>query len=284
METFCAADGRRLAYADSAGAGPAVLCLAGLTRNSRDFSELSAHLADRHRVICLDARGRGMSEHAADPLAEYTVPVEVNDALALLDHLGLERTAIIGTSRGGILGMAMAAGRPGLVSALVLNDVGAVVEGQGLLNILSYLGRAPDAASFAEAAARLSEAHAASFPDVPLSRWERHARALYDDHGGRPVLSYDPQLRTAVAAAMNEAAPTVDLWPLFAALAELPILVIRGENSDILSAETLQAMADGRTGLQTLELAKRGHAPFLDEPEAVAAIDGFLAAHTGSAA
>ena len=152
---FGAPDGRRLAYQDTGGAGPVVLCLAGLTRNARDFAGLAAHLAPRYRVLRLDARGRGLSEWAGDPVAEYTVPVEAGDALALLDHLEVPRAAIIGTSRGGLQGMMIGATAPGRVSCLVLNDIGPVIEPRGLDNIMGYLGIEPEAASFEARAAAL---------------------------------------------------------------------------------------------------------------------------------
>jgi len=277
MNRFESHDGRRLAF-DACGAGKPVLCLAGLTRNMRDFDSLAAHLSDRYRVIRLDARGRGGSEHAREPIHEYAVPVESQDAVALLDHLGIPRAAVIGTSRGGILGMAMAAGRPGLVPALVLNDVGAVVEMAGLLRIAAYLGRAPRDPSFEAAAERLSRENRRQFPDVPVARWLVHAHAIYDEEDGRPRLSYDPRLRAAVAA-LDEELPHVSLWPLFESLHEVPILVIRGAHSDILTQETLEAMAEHHPGLEAVEIPGRGHAPFLDEPEAVAAIDRFLGEH-----
>ena len=280
-ERFTARDGRRLAYLDSGGPGPAVLCLAGLTRNHRDFDALARHLAPRYRVIRLDARGRGGSEHAEEPLREYNVPVETEDARDLLAHLGLGRVAVIGTSRGGIVGMSLAAGGPGTVSALVLNDVGAAIEGAGLLRIFATLGREPEARSFREAAQRLMEANAAGFPGVSLARWEAHARAIYDaDEAGRPCLSYDPHLRSAVAATIEGDVQRVGLWAIFDALVDLPVLVIRGENSDILAPGTVSEMTARHPGLATVEIPGRGHAPFLDEPEAVAAIDAFLEANS----
>lgn len=274
---FDAPDGRRLAYRDTGGAGPPVLCLAGLTRNSRDFDALASHLAPRWRVVRLDSRGRGASEHAAEPMTEYTVPVETGDALALLDHLGLAQAAVIGTSRGGILGMAMASARPGAVSALVLNDVGAVVEMKGLLAILARLDRMPEEPDFESAARRLAEDNTAAFPGVPLSRWRIHARAIFDEVEGRPRLAHDPQLRAA--AAVDDDSANISLWPLFEGVSDIPVLVIRGENSDILSRETVAAMAAHHHRLDHVEIADRGHAPFLDEPAALAAIEGFLEAH-----
>ncbi|MEO1329120.1 MAG: alpha/beta hydrolase [Pseudomonadota bacterium] len=273
---FAARDGRRLAYQDSGGDGPAVLCLAGLSRNHRDFEDLEARLAPKRRVIRLDSRGRGFSEHAVDAHAEYNVPTEAGDAIALLDHLGLSRVALIGTSRGGILSMAIAGAQPERVSGVVLNDVGAVIEGGGLLRILATLGRPPKAQSFEAAAADLKSANAAQFPNLPDAEWLRHAHRLYDDVEGRPTLAYDPHLRMAVSGAIEDGGPHVAIWPLFEALKTLPVLVIRGENSDILTAETLDAMREEHSGLKTVTLKDRGHAPFLNEPDATAAIEAFL--------
>ncbi len=278
-ERFAAPDGRRLAYLDTGGPGPPVLCLAGLTRNGRDFDFLAEHLAPRYRVIRLDSRGRGRSDHAEDPLSEYTVPVESGDALALLDHLAIPKVTIIGTSRGGILGMALGSGARERVRALVLNDVGAVIEMRGLLRIMATLGRQPKADTFDAAAAELKQANRHEFPDVPEARWLVHARAIYKDKDGRPRRSYDKHLRSAAAIAIDSDVATINLWPMFEALKGLPILLIRGANSDILLAKTAEEMAAHMPGLRYVEVPGRGHAPFLDEPPAVAAIDRFLEEH-----
>jgi pimeloyl-ACP methyl ester carboxylesterase len=280
MESFRASDGRRLAYADSGGGGPAVLCLAGLSRNSRDFADLAEHLAPRFRVIRLDSRGRGRSEYAEDPMTEYAVPVEAGDAIELMNHLRLDRVALIGTSRGGILSMAIAGSNPDRISVVILNDVGAVVEGRGLVKILKALGRPPEARNFAEAARHLRAVNRREFADVPLEEWERHAHRIYDDEGGRPVLAYDPRLRLAVADAIDSKEKAVYLWPLFEALKELPLLVIRAANSDILSVGTIAAMQATHPGLVAINLPNRGHPPFLNEPAAVRAIDIFLTRFT----
>jgi pimeloyl-ACP methyl ester carboxylesterase len=278
---FEAPDGRRLAYQDTGGEGQTVLCLAGLTRNARDFAGLAVHLAERpsgrYRVLRLDSRGRGLSEWADDPVAEYTVPVEAGDALALLDHLEVPRAGIVGTSRGGILGMMIGATAPGRLSCLVLNDIGPVVEPQGMDNIMGYLGVEPKAASFEALAAALERAMGAAFPDLSARQWQGFARTIYRDEGGRPRLSYDARLRDAVEAVL--AGAPADLWGLFDALEGLPILTVRGENSDILSTETLAEMARRRPDMAHVTVADRGHVPFLDEPAAVAAIDEFLERH-----
>lgn len=279
MPDFRAPDGRRLHFEDTGGEGPPVLCLPGLTRNHRDFDSLAASLAREFRVVRLDSRGRGGSDWAERPFEEYTIGVEASDALALVDHLGLTRIGLVGTSRGGILGLAMAATRPGLIAALALNDVGGVIEGAGLLRILATLGREPKAESFAEAAESLRHANARQFPDVSLERWESHARAIYRDEGGRPRLSYDPHLRGAAAAAIDADQPTVHIWPLFDGIVKIPLLVIRGENSDILRKETVEQMSRRHPEMLYVEIAGRGHAPFLDEPDAQSAIRSFLAKH-----
>jgi pimeloyl-ACP methyl ester carboxylesterase len=282
---FEAPDGRRLAYQDTGGAGPVVLCLAGLTRNGRDFAGLAMHLAGSrtpgYRVLRLDSRGRGMSEWADDPVAEYTVPVEARDALALLDHLEIPRAAVIGTSRGGVLGMIIGATASARISCLVMNDIGPVIEPEGFAGIMGFLGIEPRAETFEAAAAGLERAMGAAFPDLSAKQWLGFARTIYRDEDGRPRLSYDARLRQAVEAAMQAAkqAGQADLWGFFDALAGLPILTIRGENSDILSAETMAEMARRRPDLRHVMVAKRGHVPFLDEPEALAAIDDFLERH-----
>lgn len=280
LRRFRTEDGRRLAFADSGGAGHPVLCLAGLTRNHRDFEPLAAHLAPRYRVIRLDSRGRGGSDRAEDAIAEYTIPVEMRDAIALVRHLNLTRVAIIGTSRGGLIGMAMAGGLPGLVSALVLNDVGAVIEGAGLYRIMAWLGRPPEAASFDEAARLLAAREAPRFAGIPAARWLAHARAIYDtDPRGRPVLAYDPKLAMAVAAAIEGQIDHIAVWPVFEATRDVPVLCIRGSNSDMLTAATVAEMARRHPAFAAIEIPDRGHAPFLDEPAALGAIDAFLEAH-----
>ena len=170
--------------------------------------------------------------------------------------------------------MTLAATQPARVSGLVLNDIGAVIEPEGLRYIMTYLGIEPDVASFEAAARALEATLGAAFPDLTPAQWLGYARTIYRDEAGRPRLSYDPRLRAAVEATM--AAGPVELWELFDALAGLPILTIRGENSNILSAETLEEMARRRPDMLRVTVPKRGHPPFLDEPEARDAIDRFL--------
>lgn len=277
MPAFAAADGTRLHYVDE-GAGRPLLCLAGLTRNLRDFDHLAPHLADM-RLIRMDYRGRGNSGRA-DP-ATYTVAQEAADALALLDHLGIARAALLGTSRGGLIGLYLAATAPGRLSGLCLNDIGPEVGAKGLDIIRGYLGRNPAQRTWEEAA----EARArlwTGFHGVPRERWLAEVRAHYDETPAGLVIRYDPRLRQAVFGAEDGAAstaavtPAPDMWPLFDAAAGLPLCLIRGATSDLLSPATAAAMRRRRPDMIFAEVPGRGHVPFLDEPEALAAIRRWL--------
>ncbi|NBZ86998.1 alpha/beta fold hydrolase [Stagnihabitans tardus] len=253
--------GVRLHYRDE-GEGLPVLCLAGLTREGRDFDTLTGLGL---RLIRLDSRGRGLS----DWTPPYTVPQEAADAVALLDHLGIGRAHVIGASRGGLLGMVMAA--QGRVASLCLVDIGPVIERQGLARIGDYLGRTPT--SLEAAAEALSRGP--GFSDVPMARWRTEAERLFLRPDGSLGLNYDPALREAFLAAFD--APLPDLWPLYDLL-PANLAVIRGAGSDLLSAETLLEMQRRRPDLIAAEVPGRGHMPFLDEPEAVEALRLWLQA------
>lgn len=276
---FAAPDGLQLYYRDYDGAGGGltpVLCLAGLTRNARDFEPLAAHLAPSRRVIALDSRGRGRS--AYDPnWKNYSIPVETGDVLALTAALGLEQAIVVGTSRGGLIATVLAAMKPALLKGVVLNDIGPEVDPAGLARIAAYVGLGPAAQPDWNAAMQSVKAiNGASF-DMPDADWMTLTRAMYREEHGRPVLDYDPKIGDATRAAMAEAPLPVDPWALFAAFASIPLLVIRGEASDILSAATVAKMHALKPGMVSAEIPGRGHAPLLSEPQSLAAIDGFLA-------
>ncbi len=275
-EFFNAPDGRRIAYADTGSDGPVLLCLCGLTRSMVDYAELADCLSGRYRVLRTDYRGRGESGWADDPVTEYTPMVEAQDALALLDHLGVHRTAIVGTSRGGIIGMLLAAGYPERIRALVLNDIGPVVERAGLDFIMTYLGRDPGLPDLGAAVAAMQLVYGAAFPNLSPGEWRSWAERSYSVGPGGLGLTYDPALRVATEAAL-EAAPG-DLWDVFDAIAA-PVLAIRGENSDLMTSATLTDMAARRPDMSHVTVADRGHVPFLDEPIALTAIETFLEAH-----
>lgn len=265
---FPAEDGARLAYRDD-GAGLPLLCLPGLTRSLADFDYLIPHLPPV-RLIRMDYRGRG--ESAWTGPATYTVEQEGKDALRILDHLGVAKAAILGTSRGGLIGMVLGAVARDRVLGLCLNDVGPEIARDGLARISDYVGRNPAGGTVAGYADRLSRSP--GFDGVPMTRWLDEARKLAVETPDGLRLPYDPALREAFLAAFD--GPPVDLWPLFDALAGLPLALIRGANSDLLTPETAQKMRARRPDMRFAEVPARAHIPFLDEPEAVALIRSFL--------
>ncbi len=270
MPDFTTSDGLRLHYADR-GEGTPLLCLSGLTRNATDFDYLAQHL-DGVRMIALDYRGRGRSDWA-DP-ATYTVPVEARDTLELLDHLGLARVPVLGTSRGGLIAMLLAATVKDRLAGVCLNDIGPEIDPAGLAVIADYVGRTPAERTHAEAVAARATLMA-GFVGVPESRWREEVEKHYTEGDAGLSINYDPALRQAVAAGGAEPAP--DLWPWFDALDGLPLACIRGANSDLLSPSTLAEMRRRRPDMIVAEVADRGHVPFLDEPEALEAIAAWRA-------
>ena len=268
---FTAPDGTELAYADE-GQGLALLCLPGLTRTMADFDYLAPHLPPL-RLIRMDYRGRGASDWS-EP-AKYSVVQEAQDALALLDHLQVAKAALLGTSRGAFIAMILAATARDRVLGLCLNDAGPVVERTGLERIFEYVGRNPVARTHAALAATFPVVMK-GFANVPDSRWLAEAVKLYaqTDQGLR--ITYDPALRQAFLAAFT--GPPVDLWPLFDACAGLPIALIRGENSDLLSQATADEMRRRRPDMLFAAVPDRAHIPFLDEPESLTVIRAFLKA------
>ena len=269
MPHFTAPDGTNLHY-DETGDGQPLLCLSGLTRNATDFDYVLPHLSGL-RVIRMDYRGRGGSDWA-DP-ATYTIPVEAQDALALLDHLGIARAPILGTSRGGLIGMTLAAVAKARLAGLCLNDIGPEIAPAGMDAIRAYVGRNPAEKTYDEAAG-MRAALLAGFEDVPEGRWDVEVRKHYHETADGLQINYDPKLRDAVLATADQ--PMPDLWPLFDALQDLPTALIRGANSDLLSPETYAEMRRRRPDMIATEVPGRGHVPFLDEPEALAAIHAWL--------
>ncbi|GAB1381089.1 alpha/beta fold hydrolase [Pararhodobacter aggregans] len=268
MPHFTAADGARLWFTDE-GHGIPLLCLAGLTRNGTDFDYLAPHLPPL-RLIRLDYRGRGKSDWTG--AETYTIVQEGADALALLDHLGIESAAILGTSRGGLIGMYLSAVAPERVRGLILNDVGPVIEPLGLERIRDYIGRRPAARTHAAAAVAL-QLSMEGF-DAPAGRWMDEAKRHYVETDQGLDINYDPALRTAFLEAMKQ--PPADAWPLFELCTGKPLALIRGANSDLLTQATADEMAARAPDLILAEVPDRGHIPFLDEPEAVTAIHRFL--------
>ena len=264
-------DGTKIAY-DDQGAGLPVLCLAGLTRTMADFDYVRPHLPPL-RLIRMDYRGRGGSGHSGP--ASYTVLQEAQDALALLDHLDVEKAAILGTSRGGLIGMLLAMTARDRVMGLCLNDVGPVIERAGLERIFEYVGRNPVAKTHIDLAALLAKFNP-GFANVPPARWLAEAQKHYRQTDTGLQITYDPALRDAFLAAFQ--GPPVDLWPLFKACTDLPLALIRGANSDLLSQATADEMMRRRPDMIFANVPDRAHIPFLDEAKSIDVIHTFLKA------
>lgn len=272
MNRFTTSDGLSLSYLDE-GTGLPLLCLAGLTRNTADFDDLAAGLDRPVRLIRLNARGRASSDHAPDPMS-YTIPIEARDALELLDHLGLAKAVIIGTSRGGLIAMLLAATAKDRLAGVLLNDIGPVTGDVGMQRILDYVGIPPQAGNYVELARLLRRNLGEDFPDISESRWAVYAERWFRETPGGIALRYDPRLREAVLAQAAAAPP--DIWPLFDALDGLPLAMLRGENSNLLTPETFKAMQTRRPDAGAAEVRNRGHVPFLNEPESLATIHALI--------
>ena len=277
---FQSADKRLSLYARDYGSpfagAPAVLCLHGLTRNSADFEWIAGHLSARYRVVAADMRGRGRSDW--DPLpVNYTPAVYVQDMLGLLDHLSIDRAAIIGTSMGGLMAMIMGVMARDRMTGAVINDVGPDIEAAGLARIASYTGKTRPVTSWIEAAQTAQFINEVAFPDYGADDWMAFARRLFRERDGVPVPAYDPAISGAFKPQTDAPVAPPDLWPMWDGLQGLPILAIRGGLSDLLSEATLETMAERHADMIAVTIPNRGHAPMLDEPQAVTAIDAFLA-------
>ncbi len=252
-----------------------ILCLAGLSRNSKDFHPLARTLAPRRRVITMDYRGRGCSEYAED-WSTYTPLQEMHDAATLLTVLGLHEVIVLGTSRGGIIAILMSTLRPTAIRGVILNDVGPEIEPRGLLRIKGYLGQGNEPLSWTEAAFMLRQTNR-GFEGLDEEDWLAWAKRTYRGVNDIPRSDYDFNLRKVFASheELTEGhIPT--LWAQFNALKRRPVLVLHGANSDILTPETITRMQEVKPDLITQTIPGRGHVPFLDEPESEAAITDFL--------
>ena len=278
---YSAQDGLRLharLYGTAGQGALTAVCIPGLTRNARDFHELALFLAchdkSPRQVIVFDLRGRGASAH--DPhWHNYNVLVEAGDVLAGLAAAGVEHGAFIGTSRGGLIMHVLAGMRPGAMKAGILNDVGPVIEGEGLAQIRTYLERAPTPRTWDEAIAIMAQAMKDPFPALGPADHERSARALYRDEGGKPVADHDPNLlKTLTGLDLSQPLPV--LWPQFVGLTAMPLMTIRGANSRLLSQATVDQMREYAPSMETVTVAGQGHAPLLETGELPAIIAEFL--------
>ncbi|MBW9064243.1 alpha/beta hydrolase [Rhizobium herbae] len=281
---FSASDGLQLYARDyghdnpQAKAALPIVCLAGLSRNSRDFhllaEQLSAHPQKPHRVVALDYRGRGFS--AWDPeKSHYQLAVEAEDVLTACAVLDVEQAIFIGTSRGGLILHLLAAMRPTLLRGVILNDIGPVIETAGLLLIRQYLEAQPVLHSWQEAGESLKRVHGASFPALDEADWNDMAKAIFREKHGMIVADFDPALIEPLRG-ISENSPMADLWPLYEALKPVPLMTIRGENSSILSPATFAEMAKRHPCMRSVTSVGQGHAPLLHRPDLLIEIRDFI--------
>ena len=276
------ADGLRLharCYGPAAAATLPVVCLPGLARTAADFEALAASLASDNarprRVIALDYRGRGQSDYDRNP-DNYALPVELADVLAAVAALEAMPAVYVGTSRGGILTMLLATLRPTAIAGAILNDIGPVIELKGLMRIKGYVGRLPQPATFEEGAEILRRLFDAQFPKLMAADWLAYSHRAFKQENGRLLPTYDVRLASTLKG-LNAERPLPSLWKQFDALAHVPLMAIRGANSDILSMETVDDMRARRASIEVVEIPDQGHAPLLAEPDIIARIAEFVA-------
>lgn len=262
-------------YGAANGGSRPVICLAGLSRNSRDFHRIAGLLAKRgRRVVSLDYRGRGLSSWDPNP-ANYNLLREAQDVLGAAAHLGIVEADFIGTSRGGLILHFLPAIAPGLVRSAILNDVGPVIETEGLRRIRDYLAAWPEPRDFVQAARALKATHGADFTGLTDLDWVEMAQSIFREIDGKIVPDYDPALVEPLKA-IDFSQPVPDLWDQFRSLAAGPLLVVRGENSSLLSAETVETMLSTHSHARALTAPGQGHAPLLHLPGLAEAVAAFL--------
>ena len=269
------ADGLRLHFRDYPGdpnRAP-VLCVPGLTRNARDFEGVAHRLAGKRRVIAVDLRGRGESDYALDPLT-YVPPVYLQDLGALIAEHCVRPVVLFGTSLGGLLAMLLGLTMRQTLAGVLLNDVGPVLGAEGMARIRSYVGQDRRFADWDDAAQAIADNHVGAFPDYGKADWLVWAHRMCRERDGAIVFDYD--MGIAEPFRLPQPEPAFDLWPAFETLHGLPSLLVRGENSDVLEAETASEMVRRLPMMELVTLPRIGHAPTLEEPEAAAAIDRLL--------
>jgi pimeloyl-ACP methyl ester carboxylesterase len=276
-----AADGLRLharLYGPRTASGIPVVCLPGLARTAADFEALASALANDsaapRQVVALDYRGRGQSDYDRD-YTHYSFSTELADVLAVITALDCMPAVFVGTSRGGILAMLLAALRPTAIAGVVLNDIGPVIDPQGLMRIKGYIGKLPQPRDYEEGAEVLRRLFSGQFPRLAHADWLAAAHRAFKEENGRLVPTYDVRLAQTLEGFDLEQ-PLPPLWKEFDALARVPLLVIRGANSDLLSPETVEAMRARRRTMEVIEVPDQGHAPLLAEPEIIGPIAEFV--------
>lgn len=258
-----------------------VLCLPGLTRNSADFHELALHLANHHkyprRVLCLDYRGRGQSTYDKN-WDNYNPLVEASDVIDGVIAAGLDHVALVGTSRGGMIAMVLAAMRPSMMKMVILNDIGPEIDGPGLVRIKNYIESATLPHSWEEATQMMKIAAVKQFPNWDDAECVRQARLIFKQESGKIIRQYDEGLVKSLST-INLDEPLPTYWPQFAGLKHLPMLLIRGQNSDLLSQETVEKMRKSNPAMKLISVPNQGHAPDLGSSGLPASIADFISAN-----
>ena len=273
-------------YGSAADPGLPVVCLPGLSRNAADFGPLAAALSAgaagaKRRVVALDYRGRGLSDFDPD-WRNYDLGVELADVDAMLTAAEVHGAVFLGTSRGGFHVMSLAVRRPGLVAGAVLNDIGPVIEPQGFTRIRHYLRHMTAPGSLADAIDCVKKIMSAQFSALNEADFEAHARATFQKADGSFGLTFDPNLvKPLERLRLDEPLPPT--WTLFDALADIPLLVIRAANSDVLAPATLIEMARRHKNCATYIVEGQGHAPLLYDKGSIGRIAEFVAKVEGAA-
>jgi pimeloyl-ACP methyl ester carboxylesterase len=272
---FQSSDGLNIFYRDfgAQNDGTPIICLPGLTRNSRDFEDLANYLSHRRRVLTIDFRGRGFSDY--DPTWEnYHPGTYVADVWTLLDVLKIDRIIVIGTSLGGLCAMGMAAQQGERLAGVLMNDIGPEINPAGLERVKEYTGRIGPVSSWDEAAAQTKEIYGEWLPGLSDDDYRQMAwRAYREGDDGIPRLDIDNNIGRAVR---ELGAQEGDPWALFATLKDKPTTLLWGVLSDILTEDIVDKMKTAKPDLDVVPVPNRGHVPLLDEPESLAAINEFL--------
>ena len=254
-----------------------VVCLPGLTRNASEFHLLAPALIEAgaaDRIVAVDYRGRGLSDRDPDP-SRYAIPVETADLLRVLADLGIAEAVFVGVSRGGLISMGLGALRPDLVRGIVLNDIGPVLEREGLVRIKGYVGTFGDPADMEDAAGRLRALFGRHFPRLSEAEWRDWAATVWTEANGTLTLAYDRNLARTLDD-VDPNGPIPDIWPIFDELGDIPVMVVRGALSDLLSAATVAEMARRHPGLVAVEVPDEGHTPFLHRAGLVERVAEFV--------
>ena len=252
-------------YGDRLSSNVPLVCLPGLTRSTRDFEEIADLLSqdeeEPRRVLTLDYRGRGRSDYDRN-WTNYNILVEAQDILNAIVAAGLKDVAILGTSRGGIIAMLLGTMRPGIISGVILHDIGPQIDVTGLLKIKNYVTHMPSPRNWEDAADVLRAVHKSSFPNYTDQDWARAARLTFKKEDGLPQIDFDPTL-AKILSAITADDPPPNLWPQFISLRSKPMLVIRGGTSDLLSQEALETMDRAHPTMRSITVPHEGHVPNL---------------------